>query len=159
MAANLPRTAIAAPSFPLFVAVYAGWITAFVISVVTPVITGSGSMKTSVLFFLLAPATVLVTARWVGASSGIAMLLRRAVAVHALSPILPCVLLGIAQSSDPGAGGHGGLGFLLVFFAPLCVLVASVLGLIGAFTAFGVMRLLRTPEARDGEPGAGAPRS
>jgi hypothetical protein len=145
MAAELPRTAIAAPSFPAFVVAYASWATALVMWMVIPVATGtSQGTKKAFLCFALTPFLLLVGSHWVGKSPDLLTLLRRSITAHALSLMLPGALMGIAQSSDPGASGHGGLFLFFIILIPCCLIAALLPGLAGAFTAFGLMRFLRS---------------
>jgi hypothetical protein len=52
----------------------------------------------------------------------------------------------------------GGVFLVLIIGIVYCVAPAAVMGLLGAFTALGLMRLLRKPEARKGAPRADATR-
>ncbi|MEP7120236.1 MAG: hypothetical protein ABJE95_04960 [Byssovorax sp.] len=144
MAATLPRTAIAAPNFFVFVVAYAGWATVLMMWALRPVINGSDpSLEKALLVYALAPVLILLSSRWVGASPNLATLLRRAVTAHVLSLVLPDVLEGLARSSDPGFSGHGGIVLFLMIALAYGTFAAAIVGLVGAFSAFGAMRLLR----------------
>ena len=142
MADASPRAAITAPSFPLFVAAYAGWATVAFALLAYPVLAGSRSgPKPSILCFVLVPLALLARSRWVGASSDLPTLVRRSIAVHAVSSVVAGMLMAIARSADPGASGHGGLFLMVIIMVPVCAGLASLLGVLGALGGYGVMQL------------------
>ncbi|RYE82415.1 MAG: hypothetical protein EOO75_20735, partial [Myxococcales bacterium] len=101
------RVSIAAPSSPLFAAAYASWATIVVALAVSPVLMGSRSgPKPSIVCFVLVPLALVWRSRWVGASTDLPTLLRRSIAVHAVSSVVAGVLMALGRASDPGASGQ-----------------------------------------------------
>jgi hypothetical protein len=159
VALKLPPTAIAAPSFPLFIVTFAGWMTAATVWIVNAMSHHALWEKENRLAYPpIAAVIVALAARWVGSSVDLRMLLRRGLAVHALAPIPPILLLVAARSSDPGASGHGGVFLMLVFGIPFAEVPSLGIGLLATLTSYGVMRAIRGPASRKGDPGAGEPR-
>jgi hypothetical protein len=159
MAFQLPRPAIAAPNFFVFIVAYAGWTIGLVMWLLRTQITGPHrSGQPELLYFALTPLVLLASSRWAGKSPSFLTLFLRSVLAHAISFILPGALMGIAHSSAPGASGHGGLFLVFLILIVYGGGVALVVGLVSSLSAFGAMRLLRKPEGHDGAPGGGAPR-